>query len=165
MRVGCTYVTNITLLRKWLISNFSYHFWNLFYLSARQVHSAIISVDHTERHTTAGVRPLGEWSVRRRDFFLTKHNSQNRHPCPDRIRTPKPKKWATSELLTGSLGHWNHPPPPTHHIITVINEGRREAWGGWEVVNIVGKLDRLMLTGEEKKEHIIINQKMVHSLR
>jgi hypothetical protein len=47
----------------------------------------------------------------------------------------------------------------------VINEGRREACGGCEVVNIVGKLDRLMLMGEEKKEHIIINQKMVHSLR
>jgi hypothetical protein len=34
-------------------------------------------LDHTQ-HTTAGRTPLDEWSVRRRDLYLTTHNSHNR---------------------------------------------------------------------------------------
>ena len=32
----------------------------------------------TLRHTTLGATPLDEWSVRRRDLYLTAHNSYNR---------------------------------------------------------------------------------------
>ena len=34
--------------------------------------------DHTQRRTTVGRTPLYEWSARRRDLYLTTHNTQNR---------------------------------------------------------------------------------------
>jgi hypothetical protein len=38
----------------------------------------------TLRHTTLGTTPLDEGSARRRDLFLTTHNThtRDRHPCP-----------------------------------------------------------------------------------
>ena len=42
----------------------------------------VIPFDHTERHTTVGRTPLDEGSARRRDLYLTTHNTHNRHPCP-----------------------------------------------------------------------------------
>jgi len=33
--------------------------------------------DHTQRRTTTGRIPLDEWSIRRRDLYLTTHNIQN----------------------------------------------------------------------------------------
>jgi hypothetical protein len=45
-------------------------------------------LDHTQLRRTALVRtPLDEWSARRRDLYLTTHNTRNRHPCPGGIRT------------------------------------------------------------------------------
>jgi hypothetical protein len=35
-------------------------------------------LDHTLRRTTVGRTPLGEWSVHRRDLYLTTHNTHNR---------------------------------------------------------------------------------------
>ena len=35
-------------------------------------------LDHTQRLTTAGRTLLGEWSARRRDLYLTTHNTHNR---------------------------------------------------------------------------------------
>ena len=37
-----------------------------------------VSWSHTQRHTTLGRTPLDERSARRRDLYLTKHNTQNR---------------------------------------------------------------------------------------
>ena len=37
-------------------------------------------LDHTQRRTTVGRTPLDEWSARRRDLYLTIHNTHNRHP-------------------------------------------------------------------------------------
>jgi hypothetical protein len=34
--------------------------------------------EHTQRRTTVGSNPLDEWSARRRDFYLTIHNTHNR---------------------------------------------------------------------------------------
>ena len=39
-------------------------------------------LDHTQRRTTVGRTPLDKWSARRRDLYLTTHNTQNRHVCP-----------------------------------------------------------------------------------
>jgi len=36
---------------------------------------------HTQRRITVGRTPLDEWSARRRDLYLTTHNTHNRHPC------------------------------------------------------------------------------------
>ena len=35
-------------------------------------------LDHTQRRITDGRTPLDEWSARRRDLYLTKHNNHNR---------------------------------------------------------------------------------------
>ena len=35
-------------------------------------------LDHTQRPATVGRTPLDEWSVRRRDLYLTTHNTHNR---------------------------------------------------------------------------------------
>ena len=35
-------------------------------------------LDHTQRPTTVGRTPLDEWSVRRRDLYLTTHDTHNR---------------------------------------------------------------------------------------
>jgi hypothetical protein len=35
-------------------------------------------LDHTQRRTTVGRTPLEEWSARRRDLYLTTHNTLNR---------------------------------------------------------------------------------------
>jgi hypothetical protein len=35
-------------------------------------------LDHTQRHTTVGRTPLDKWSARRRDLYLTAHNTYNR---------------------------------------------------------------------------------------
>ena len=35
-------------------------------------------LDHTQRRTTVGRNPLDEWSARRRDLYLTTHNTHNR---------------------------------------------------------------------------------------
>ena len=35
-------------------------------------------LDHTQRRTTVGRTPLDEWSDRRRDLYLTTHNTHNR---------------------------------------------------------------------------------------
>jgi len=43
------------------------------------LHISRIRVNHTQRRATVGRTPLDEWSVRRRDLYLTTHNT---HPCP-----------------------------------------------------------------------------------
>ena len=35
-------------------------------------------LDHTQRRTTVGRTPLDEWSARRRDLYLTSHNTHSR---------------------------------------------------------------------------------------
>jgi len=40
--------------------------------------SFLMFLDHTQRRTTGGRTPLDEWSARRRDLYLTTHNTHNR---------------------------------------------------------------------------------------
>jgi len=43
-------------------------------------------LDHTKRHTTVGRTPLEEWSPRRRDLYLTTHNTHNRQTSMPPVR-------------------------------------------------------------------------------
>jgi hypothetical protein len=43
-------------------------------------------LDHTQRRVTVGRTPLNEWSVRRRDLYLTSHNTHNRQTSMPRVR-------------------------------------------------------------------------------
>ena len=38
----------------------------------------LMFLDHTQRRTTVGMTPLDEWSARRRDLYLTTHDTHNR---------------------------------------------------------------------------------------
>ena len=40
--------------------------------------SFLMFLDHTQRRITVGWTPLDEWSARRRDLYLTTHNTHNR---------------------------------------------------------------------------------------
>jgi hypothetical protein len=52
----------------------------------------------TLRHTTDGKTPLEELSARRRDLYLTTHNTYKRkHKCPGVIRTHNHSKRATAD--------------------------------------------------------------------
>jgi hypothetical protein len=63
----------------------------------------------TLRHTTLGRTPLDEWSARRRDFYLTRHNTQKRQTSmqPGGIRTPNTNKRAATDPRLRPRGHWD----------------------------------------------------------
>ena len=42
-------------------------------------------LNHIQRRATVGRTPLNEWSVRRRDLYLTKHNTHNRQTSMPRV--------------------------------------------------------------------------------
>jgi len=64
-------------------------------------------LDHTKRRTTVGRTPLYEWSARRRDLYLTTHNTHKRQismPLPrfePRISTiDRPHTYAARPLAS-----------------------------------------------------------------
>jgi hypothetical protein len=44
-------------------------------------HLFLMFLDHTQRRSTIGRTPLDEWSARRRDLYLTTHDTHNRQIC------------------------------------------------------------------------------------
>jgi hypothetical protein len=69
-------------------------------------------LDHTQRHTTVGRTPLDKWSARRRDLYLTKHNTYNRQtsvpPVGFEPKIPageRPQTHALDRAATG-IGRW-----------------------------------------------------------
>jgi len=55
-------------------------------------------LDHTQRRITFGRISLGEWSARRRDLYLTTHNSHNKQTSlsPGGIQTKDPRRRMTA---------------------------------------------------------------------
>ena len=64
-------------------------------------------LDHTQRRTTVGRTPLEEWSARRRDLYLTTHNTHNRHPCPRWDSNPQLSRQTAADLRLRPRGHWD----------------------------------------------------------
>jgi hypothetical protein len=65
-------------------------------------------LDYTQRRATVGRIPLGEWSIRRRDLYLTKHNTHNRQTFEPAISAgERPKIYALDRKATGT-GQSNH---------------------------------------------------------
>ena len=69
-------------------------------------------LDHTQRRVTVGRTPLDEWSVRRRDLYLTTHNTHNRQTSmppvgfePTISKGERPKTYALDRAVTGTGGH------------------------------------------------------------
>jgi len=66
-------------------------------------------IDHTQRRSTVGRTHLDEWSARRRDLYLTTHNTHNRQMSmpPGGIRTHNLSRQAAADLVLGPGGHWD----------------------------------------------------------
>ena len=70
-------------------------------------------LDHTQRRITVGRTPLDEWSARRRDLYLTTHNTHNRQISmspvgfePTISASEWPQTYALDRAATGT-GMWN----------------------------------------------------------
>jgi len=63
----------------------------------------------TLRHTTVGRIPLDEWSARRRDLYLTTHNTHmgqtGRHTCPSGNRIRNSREQAAADQCLRPRGH------------------------------------------------------------
>ena len=65
-------------------------------------------LDHTQRHTTVDRTPLDEWSARRRDLYLTTHDTHNRKTSrppagfePTISAGERPQTYALDRAATG----------------------------------------------------------------
>jgi len=61
------------------------------------------------RHATLGRTPLYKWSARRRDLYMTIHNTHKRHPSPGGIRTRNSSKRAAADPHLLPRDHWDRP--------------------------------------------------------
>jgi len=66
-------------------------------------------LDHTQRCSTVGRTPLDELSARRRDLYLTTHDTHNRQTSmhPGKIRTHNLSRRAAEDLRLRPRGHWD----------------------------------------------------------
>jgi len=66
-------------------------------------------LDYTQRRSTVGRTPLDEWSARRRDLYLTKHNTHNTQTSmpPGGIRTHNLNRRTCANLFFRPRGHWD----------------------------------------------------------
>ena len=95
----------VTWIRQWTLPCF-FPLWRCG--PTRAVASSFTRfLDHTQRHTTVGRTPLDEWSARRKDLYLTTHNTHNR-------QTSKPLEGFE---LTISAGEW----PQTYAVDRAAN--------------------------------------------
>jgi len=63
-------------------------------------------IDHTQQSTTLDRTPVYVWSTRRRDFYLTTHNTHDIHAAGG-IRTHNLSKRAAADLCLRPRGHWD----------------------------------------------------------
>jgi len=71
--------------------------------------SFLMFLDHTQRRTTVGTTPLDECSARRRDLYLTTHNTHNRQTSmppvgfePTISARERPQTYALDRAVTGT---------------------------------------------------------------
>jgi hypothetical protein len=75
-----------------------------------------VSRSHT-RHATVSRTPLGEWSARRRDLYLTTHNSHDRYPWVGGIRTHDHNRRAAEDLRLRTSDHRDRHYVPSDRLI------------------------------------------------
>jgi len=88
----CTFLPTTTNGLKPNSSLFFWHYHPLWVCilqpsSGARVSSLTRFHDHTQRRATVGRIPLDEWSVRRRDRYLTTHNTHNRQTSMPAVGT------------------------------------------------------------------------------
>jgi len=111
-------------------------------------------LDHTQRRTTAGRTPLDEWSSRRRDLYLTTHNTHNRQTSMPTggIRTHDLSRRAYADLCLWPRGHWDR------HI-TCLKRLKRFCPGiAWHCINYPGYIRKPSRNTEGHNTHLLINK-------
>jgi hypothetical protein len=98
-------------------------------------------LDHTQRRVTVGRAPLDEWSIRRRDLYLTTHNTHNRQTSmppvwfePKISAGERPKTYALDRTATGT--GWaicsGNVERPLHYLFVPymkwVNDGKKSTW-------------------------------------
>ena len=73
-------------------------------------HPFLMFLDHTQRSSTVGRTPLDEWSARRRDLYLTTHDTHNRQISMPRWDS-NPRSQQTSCPAARLLRYWVRIPP------------------------------------------------------
>jgi len=64
-------------------------------------------LDHTQRRATVGRTPLDKWSIRRRDLYLTTHNTHNTNiHALGGIRNHDGSRRAATDLRLRPRGYW-----------------------------------------------------------
>ena len=90
-------------------SSYTWYYFFIWHNSLKwaRVSSFTKFLDHTQRRIIVGRTPLDEWLARRRDLYLTTHNSHNRHISkpPGGIRTHSLSRRAAADLHLRPRGH------------------------------------------------------------
>jgi hypothetical protein len=75
-------------------------------------------LDYTKRRTRNGRTLLDEWSARRRNLYLTTHNTHNRQTSitPGGIRTLDLSRWTAVDLRLRPRGHWDRRSVPCNEF-------------------------------------------------
>jgi len=73
------YLINGTIFRKKILT--LRRLMSYIYIYIYMEHPFLMFLDHTQRRSTVGRTPLDEWSARRRDLYLTTHDTHNRQFC------------------------------------------------------------------------------------
>jgi hypothetical protein len=87
-------------------------------------------LDHTQRRTIFGRTPLDEWSARRRDLYLTTHNTYNQYPCP---------RWDTNPQSSAGRGPQTH---VLHLAANKIGSKKQMQVGKWKYSDTIISVGR-----------------------
>ena len=88
-------------------------------------------LDHTQRRTTVGRTPLEEWSARRRDLYLTTHDTQqtNIHaPVGFEPTISAGERPAAAHLLIYNSAGVAHLLKQINNYVSIIDRGQIPFW-------------------------------------
>ena len=90
--------------------------------------SFLTFLDNTKRRTTVDGTPLDEWSARRRDLYLTTHNTHNRQTSmlpvgfePTISAGERPQNYALGRVATGTGFLYIRPPKNLINSMQICN--------------------------------------------
>ena len=91
-----------------LLNTFFFFVWRCGPAGA-MAYSFLRFIDHTQRRITVGRTPLDEWLARRRDLYLTTHNTHNRQTSMPSVgfettiaAGERPQSYALDRAVTGT---------------------------------------------------------------
>ena len=113
------------------------------YIYIYMEHLFLMFLDHTQRRTTVGRTPLDEWSARRRDLYLTTHethNTQTSMPLVGFEPTISAGAWMDdNSVWCFILRHWGKKIPKGRHC------NKSEIPNIWIILTLYQLTTRLMI--------------------